>query len=344
MIKQIYLLSILSISIVAKDNFLQMEYSSLKEGDTQDQVISLFGKAEEKKSFLEGDLDIEFGVTGNGVINKSSTINFFGQMNDYDFLIHKLEANYYINNQTVISVGREDMKLNLLNGSFDGALVASFFDDFFVKAFYFKHYAYLAPTLYQHQKLDGLAGFSINYSKGYLDSQFSYFDENSQHYSNIYLGFINQNYKAGVEQMQYISSTNGNERAYKLNMGAKYRGFYAEGGFVHVYNGGLRRIYDFGGSEFNSFGLTSFLSNQNAKNGYIDLVYNQKPIYTKLHLGQTNFDFGSSSYIGKEGGVTVGYRYKKLHATIQAITQKSDQVGFLGKRTSWVHTNLEYRF
>lgn len=344
MLRKVSLLTLLPLMALANNNFIQTQYSSIKQGSTNDQVISLFGKAEHKKSFLEGDLDIEAGITANAVLKESSTINFFTQMNDYDFLVHQLSVNYYVNNQTMLSLGRQSMGLNLLNGSFDGALVATSFEDFFLKTFYFKHYAYLVPTLYQHGELDGLAGFSLNYSKAWFDSEFSYFNENSEHRSNVYLGFLSKPYKAGIEHMQYLSSTNANERAYKLHMGMKHKGFYAETGFIHVYDGGLQRIYDFGGSEFNAFGLTSFLNQQNAQNGYLDVIYNHKPIYTKLHLGQTDFDFGASSYLGKEAGVTLGYRYKKIHATLQAMTQKSDQVGFFGTRTSWVHTNLEYRF
>ena len=344
MLRKVSLLTLLPLMALANNNFLQTQYTSLKQGSAQDQVISLFGKAEHKKSFLEGDLDIEAGITGNGVIKKTSIPSFFTSLNDYDLLIHQLSANYYVNNSTMLSAGRESMNLNLLNGSFDGALVASSFDDLFVKAFYFKHYAFLAPTLYQHQKLNGLTGLSLNYSKGYFDSEFTYFNENSEHRSNLYLGFINKPYKAGIEHMQFLSSTLANERAYKLHMAMKHKGFYAETGFIHVYDGGLQNIYNFGGTEFNAFGLTSFLNNQNAQNGYIDLIYNHKPLYAKLHLGQTDFDFGASSYLGKEAGLILGYRYKDIHATLQAMTQKSDQVGFFGDRTSWVHSNLEYRF
>jgi len=342
--KTLFISTLLSLSLTANDTFLQTQYTSLKQGSTQDQVISLFGKAEHKKSFLEGDLDIEAGITANAVLKESSTINFFTQMNDHDFLIHQLSANYYVNNQTMLSFGRENMSLNLLNGSFDGALVASAFDDLFVKAFYFKNYAYLAPTLYLDTNLDGMAGVSLNYSKGWFDSEFTYFNENSGHRSNLYLGLLNKPYKAGIEHMQFLSSGVANERAYKLHMGMKHKGFYAETGFMHVYDGGLQNIYTFGGSEFNSFGLTSFMNNSNAQNGYIDLIYNRKPLYAKLHLGQTDFDVGASSYLGQEAGLTLGYRYKKIEATLQAMTQKSDQVGFFGNRTSWVHTNLKYRF
>jgi len=334
----------MSLATFGYDASLQSQYTSLKQGTLEDYTISLFGKIDEKKSFLEGDLDIEAGVTANGVLKKSSTINFFTQMNDYDILIHQLSANYYVNNQSMVSLGREKMSLNLLNGSFDGALVATSYEDLFAKAFYFKHYAFLAPTLFQQQQLNGLAGLSINYSLGYFDSEFTYFNENSEHRSSLYLGFLNKPYKAGVEHMQFISPTNFNERAYKLHMGMKVESFYAETGFIDVYDGALRNVYAFGGSEFNAFGLTSFLNNQNAQNGYLDVVYNHKPLYAKLHLGQTDFDFGASHYLGKEAGLTLGYRYQKLHATLQAMTQKSDQVGFFGNRTSWVHTNLEYRF
>ena len=344
MLKKVPLLLVCPLITFAQENFIQSQYSTLKQGATQDQAISLFGKAEHKKSFLEGNLDIEAGLTLNGVLKKSSTLNFFTQMNDYDFLIHQLSANYYVNNQSMVSLGRQSMSLNLLNGSFDGALITGLFDEVFLKAFYFKLYAYLVPTLYQSQTLNGLTGLSLNYAKSWFDSEFSYFNENSEHRSNLYLGFLNKPYKAGIEHMQYLSSTNANERAYKLHMGMKHKGFYAETGFIHVYDGALQRIYDFGGSEFNAFGLTSFLNNQNAQNGYVDIIYNHRPYYSKLHLGQTDFDFGASSYLGKEAGLTVGYRYKKIHATLQAMTQKSDQIGFLGNRTSWVHTNLEYRF
>ena len=201
MIKKISLVILLPIISFSQENFLQTQYTSLKQGSTQDQVISMFGKVEQKKSFLEGDLDIEAGITANGVVKKSSTINFFTQLNDYDFLIHQLSANYYINNQTMVSLGRENMNLNLLNGSFDGALVATSFNNFFLKSFYFKHYAYLVPTLYQHQKLHGLAGFSLNYSKAWFDSEFTYFNENLDHRSNVYLGFLSKPYKAGIEHM-----------------------------------------------------------------------------------------------------------------------------------------------
>lgn len=329
---------------MAQNNFIQTQYTSLKQGSTQDQVISLFGKTEQKESFLEGDLDIEAGVTINGVLKKSSTLNFFTTLNDYDLLIHQLSANYYINNQSMMSAGRENMNLNLLNGSFDGALFATSIDNFFLKAFYFKHYSYLVPTLYQHEALDGLSGVSVNYSKQWFDSEFSYINENQEHRSTLYLGFLNKPYKAGVEHMQFISPTRSNERAYKLNAGMKVKHFYAETGFIDVYDGQLQNIYAFGGSEFNTFGLTSFLNNQNAQNGYVDLMYNHKPLYSKLHLAQTNFDFGSSNYLGKELGLTLGYRYKDFHATLQGMTQKSDQAGFFGNRTSWIHTNLEYRF
>jgi hypothetical protein len=336
--------TLLSISLNANNTFLQTQYTSLKQGSIQDQVISLFGKAEHKESFLEDDLDIQAGLTINGVLKKSQTINFFTQMDDYDFLLHQLSVNYYINHQNMISVGRENMNLNLLNGSLDGLLYATSFDDFFLKSFYFKHHAYLAPTLYQSTDLNGLAGFSLNYSKAWFDSELTYFHENDEHRSNLYLGILNKPYKAGVEHIQYLSSTRPNERAYKLHMGMKYQRFYAETGFTHVYDGALRRVYTFGGSEFNAFGLTSFMDNENAQNGYLDLIYNKKPLYTKLHWGQTNFDIGSTPYTGEEAGLTLGFRYKDFHTTLQAMTQKSDQTGFLGNRTSWVHTNLEYRF
>lgn len=344
MIKKIPLFLLLPFISFAQENFLQSQYSSLKQGSSQDQAISMFAKAEHKQSFLHGDLDIETGLTGNAVLKKSSTINFFTNMNDYDFLLHQLSVNYYINNQTMVSLGRENMNLNLLNGSFDGTLVASSFDDFFLKMFYFKHYAYLVPTLYQHNKLSGLTGLSLNYSKAWFDSELSYFNENSEHRSSLYLGLLQKPYKAGIEHMQYLSSSNANERAYKLHMGMKHKSLYAETGFIHVYEGALRKTYDFGASEFSPFGLTSFLNNQNSQNTYLDLVYNHKPLYAKVHLGQTNFDFAASAYRGKEAGLTLGYRYDKLHATLQAMTQKSNQIGFFGNRTTWVHTNLEYRF
>ena len=329
---------------MAENNFLQTQYTTLKKGSTQDQVISLFGKAEHKESFLAGDLDVEAGITANAVLKKSSTINYFNALNNDDFLIHQLAVNYYFNHQSMLSLGREDMSLNLLNGSFDGALVASAFDDLFVKAFYFKHYAYLVPTFYLHGELDGMTGISLNYSKSWFDSELTYFNENSEHRSSLYLGLLNKPYKAGIEHMQFLSSGTANERAYKLHMGMRHKSFYAETGFMHVYDGGLQNIYTFGGSEFNSFGLTSFMNNPNAKNGYIDLIYNRKPLYTKLHLGQTDFKVGATSHLGKEAGLTVGYRYKDFHATLQSMTQKSDEIGFLGNRTSWIHTNLEYRF
>lgn len=216
---------VLTLAVDAQNNFIQTQYTSLKQGTTQDQVISLFGKAEHKESFLEGDLDIEAGITLNGVLKKSQTINFLTQMDDYDFLLHQLSINYYINHQNMISLGRENMNLNLLNGSLDGLLYATSFEDFFLKSFYFKHHAYLVPTLYQSTDLDGLAGFSLNYTKAWFDSELTYFHENNEHRSNLYLGFLNKPYKAGIEHIQHLSSTNPKERAYKLHIGMKYQSF-----------------------------------------------------------------------------------------------------------------------
>ena len=64
MIKNLRIVPLLSTVLFASNNFIQSQYTSLKQGTTQDQVISLFGKAEHKKSFLDGDLDIEAGITG----------------------------------------------------------------------------------------------------------------------------------------------------------------------------------------------------------------------------------------------------------------------------------------
>ena len=337
--------SLLPSIVLAQNSFLQLQHTTFKQGSTQDNLSSFYGKVEQKKSFLEGDLELEGGVTANGVLNKTSAPTFFTTVDDADLLIHQLALNYYPSYQTMLSVGREEMNLNLLNGSFDGTLIATSLENLFIKAFYFKHYSYLVPTLYENQALNGLAGVNLNYSKGYFESELSYFNENSEHRSNLYVGFFNKPYRAGVEQMQFLSPTLSGERAYKFLLGMKVKHFYAETGYIDVYEGGLKNIYRFGGSEFNAFGLTSFLEQKNAQDGYLDLTYNHHPLFAKLHLAQTNFDFGASSYQGKEAGVTLGYHYnKQLGLTLQALTQKSNQTAPFGNRSSWLHTNLEYRF
>jgi len=345
MVKTVSLFALCSVVALAQiDSSLQLQQTTLKQGSTQDQVSSLFGKTAFKKSFLEGDLDVTAGIMGNVVLKKNAPLNFFTTLNYSQFLIDQLSADYYINNQTMVSLGREKMNLNLLNGSFDGALVASSFGDFFLKTYLFEHYSYLVPTLYENQNINELAGVTLNYTKAWFDSELSYFNENSEHRSDIYLGYLQKPFKAGVELLQFVSSTQPNERAYKLHMGARVKHFYGEVGYLDVYDGALNRIYQFGGSEFNTFGLTGFLNNQNAQNGYVDLLYRAKPLYVKLHGGETNFDVGATNYLGKEFGLTLGYTYRDIHATLQAMTQKSNQAGLLGQRTSWIHTNLEYRF
>jgi len=89
---------------------------------------------------------------------------------------------------------------------------------------------------------------------------------------------------------------------------------------------------------------SGFLNRQDAKQHYINLIYNNRPLYTKIHLGKTDYAIGAFPYIGKEAGLIFGYRHKPFRFTLELLTQKSNQPGFFGKRTSWVHTNLEYRF
>ena len=344
MTKAIFCFSILSILIFAQENSLKISYTSLKDGVNKDFVVTALGELTYRKSFLEHNLDILAGVTGSYSLNQNTTPTFFSSIDQQHLLINKLSADLYMGYHDMVSVGREKMQLNLLNGSFDGFLWSHQSGNLSVKTYYFRHYTYLTETLYENKHIENLKGITINYAYGNFDSELTYFHENNTHRSDLYIGFIHKPFKLGLEHLQLLSPSLPNERAYKLHTGVRYRHLYLETGYIDVYDGALDKVYTFGGSEFNTFGLTGFLNRQNAKQHYINLIYNAHPIYTKIHLGKTDYDVGAFSYIGKEAGMIFGYRFEPFPFTLELLTQKSNQAGFFGARASWVHTNLEYKF
>jgi hypothetical protein len=347
LIQRIYLLSIavfLSFPCGLSAHQLRLSHTSLSQGNTSDQLTTLFVTLEQSRRLLDGDIVIQGALSANLLLDDHRPFNYFTTLKRSNVLIESLSLDYYPADTVMLSFGRERMHLNLLNGSFDGLLAVGSFEDLLIKAYYFKQYAYLSAQLYENQSLDSLKGITLSYSHDWFDSELSYFDAEGEHRSDLYAAIINEGVKIGIEQMQFISSIRPDERAYKLNAGFRYRHFYIEGGYINVYEGGLNQIYAFGGSEFNSFGLMGFLDQQNAAKRYLDLHYRHASLYLKLHTGKTDFDIGTSSYTGKEYGMTFSYHYDPFHFTVKALSQKSNQAGAFGKRLSWIQTQLEYRF
>lgn len=342
--KIIYLL--LPIFLLAEEKYISTEYTSLKHQNSfVNNFVSIYGKVEDKESFLDGELDLRGGLTAHGVLRKSGNFEFFNTVENSKILIHSLALDYYPSHQTLISLGRESLDLNLLNGSFDGLMAVGRFDDFSLKSFYFNHYAILYPSFYKSEEIeDGLYGLNLAYNRSFFDGELSYFSYDGNDVSDLYMAFMHNSFRMGAEHLSFTSSTLADESAYKLFAGYRYKRSYFETGYYDVYDGGLQSIYNLGGTEFKNFGLNSFLNQENAKNIYADITYNHYPIYTKLHLGQTSFKDGTQNATGDEAGLTIGFKYDDIEASATYLTQKSDQVGIFGERTDWVQTNLKYRF
>ncbi len=342
--KIIYLL--LPIVLLAEENYISTEYTSLKHQDSfVNNFLSVYGKVEHKQNFLDGDLDLRGGLTAHGVIRKSGDFEFFNTVENNKLLIHSLALDYYPTHQTLISLGRESLNLNLLNGSFDGIMAVGRFDDFSLKSFYFNHYAVLYPSFYKSEEIEnGLYGVNIAYNRSFFDGELSYFAYDEHTVSDLYMTFMHNSFRIGTEHLGFKSSTLASEKAYKLFTGYRYKRTYFEAGYYDVYEGTLQSIYNLGGTEFKNFGLNSFLNQEDAKNIYADVTYNHYPFYTKLHFGQTSFKDGTQNAKGDEAGLTIGFKYDNFEASANYLTQKSDQVGIAGTRTDWVQTNLKYRF
>ena len=342
--KVIYLF--LPILLLAEESYISTYYTSLKHQDSfVNNFLSLYGKIEEKQGFLDGDLDLRGGLTAHGVLRKSGNFEFFNSIEENKLLIHSLALDYYPTYQTLLSVGRESLNFNLLNGSFDGILAVGRFDDFSLKSFYFNHYSILYPSFYRNEEIkNGLIGVNLAYNKSFFDGEVNYFSYDENSVSDVYMSYRYKNFRIGTEHLAFDSSILSSEKAYKLFSGYRYNNTYIEAGYYDVYDGTLQNIYNLGGTEFKHFGLNSFLNQKNAKNIYTDIIYNHYPIYTQLHLGQTTFKNGLENAKGDEAGLTIGVKYSNFEASANYLTQKSNQIGIVGRRTDWVQTNLKYRF
>ncbi|NKQ41457.1 MAG: hypothetical protein HF962_07800, partial [Sulfurovum sp.] len=331
----------LTIFSFSAENHISLQYTSLKYKDHPlNDFISIYGVAEDRYSFISGGLDIRAGITVLGILKKSGDFDLFPTIEKSKALVHSLSVDYYPSPEFMLSLGRQSLDINLLRGSFDGIMAVGDFDDFSLKTFYFKRYAALYPYYYKNEKLDKLYGFNLNYNKGIFESEVSYFSYYDHWVDNVYIAIHPDNFSFGVEHLGFHSKVLSDEKAYKLFAGYRYDNFYLEVGHYHVYEGRLRNIYALGGTEFKTFRLHGFLDQLEAKNIYADLQYKDADFYAKLHLGYTSFeDKIGQDYSGKEIGVTLSKRYKDFEFSTTVLTQKSDQAGSLGERSTWVQAH-----
>ncbi len=329
----------------AKDNSISTNYTSFKyRGNDTSSALSIYLRAEDKYSLFAGDIDLRAGVTALG-ISKDDDINFFDTIEKNRAIVHSLSIDYYPTADTLISVGRESLDINLLMGSFDGVMVVGDVDNFSAKAFYFNRYSVLYPTYYVNTKLDDLYGVNLYFTKGMFETEATFFTYDDHDVSNIYMSLQSDDFILGIEHLNFSSTSLADEKAYKLRFGYLYESFYAEVGYYDVYEGSLRNIYALGGTEFKIFALHGFLDELDAKNIYADISYKYKNMQAKLHFGHTEYksDYGTEQ-IGKEFGVTFATNYDKFGLEATYLTQKSDEIGSISKRTNWFQLQLKYRF
>ena len=344
--KYIYVLLLCATLSLAEENFISTQYTSLKNKNTPvNDFLSLYVSAEKNFSFLAGDIELRTGVTGLGILKKSGNFGLFDSVHKNRGLVHSFALDYYPTAHTLVSLGRQALNINLLHGSFDGALVASNYEGLSLKAFYFKHYSILYPSYYKNVKLDKLFGVNFNYAKDNFESEISYFKYYDHKVGNAYMAVHYDKFTLGAEYLAFLSSALADERAYKLHLGYKQNHVYLEAGYYDVYEGSLRNIYALGGTEFKAFRLHGFLDHEDAQNTYADVSYNYQNFYAKLHAGRTHFKGNlGTKHTGKEFGVTLSKNYGKMELSATYFTQKSNQVGNASKRTTWIQTQIKYRF
>lgn len=344
--KYLSLIIVSTLFSFGNESYISLQYTSLayQENPVND-FISAYIKLEDTYSLRNGDLDINVGISGLATLKKSADFTLFDTIDKNKAHVHSLSFDFYPNHQTLISLGRQALDINLLHGSFDGVLTAIVQDTFSLKAFYFKHYSVLFPSYYKDATLDKLYGVNFNYTKSIFESEVSHFLYYNHQVSNVYMAINPNNFTLGAEYLLFSSSDLLDEQAYKIYAGYHYNSIYVEGGYYNVYEGSLRNIYALGGSEFKTFRLNGFLDKNKAKNTYIDLRYNDEGFYTKFHLGYTKFnDDNNQKYIGKELGATLGKTFGKFELLATYLTQTSNQVDLSIKDTTWIQTHLKYRF
>jgi len=344
--KYLSLIILVTLFSFGNENSISLQYTSLKyQENPVNDFVSTYVKLGDTHSLHNGDLDINIGISGLAMLTKSADFALFDTIHENKAHVDSLSLDWYPSNQTLISIGRQDLDINLLHGSFDGVLATMVKDTFSIKAFYFKHYSVLYPSYYKDAVLDKLYGLNMNYKKNIFESEASYFSYYNHHVSDIYMAIHPNNFTLGIEYLLFSSSDLLNEQAYKTYAGYHYKGIYIEGGHYNVYEGSLRNIYALGGSDFKTFRLNGFLDKNKAKNTYIDLHYNDEGFYTKFHLGYTNFnEENNQKYIGKELGVTLGKNFGKFELLVTYLTQISTQVDIPIEGTTWIQTHLKYRF
>jgi len=345
-----YLLSILfaTLLLLADKTTLSLDYTSLSyQNSPTNHFFSLSLDTEKIYTFQAGDVELRMGAKALGIFAKSDDFDLFDASTKSRAMIQSFSLDYYPSSQLLLSVGRESMDLNLLRGSFDGLLAVGSGEDFSLKAFYFKHYSTLTPSYYKNAKLDALYGFNFNYNKGMLESEISHFTYYGHTVNNLYMALHTKAFTAGAEYLSFTSDLLADEKAYKFHLGYQQGYFYGEVGYYHVYEGTLRNIFALGSSAFKHYRLHSFLDQPGAKELYLNLGYKQEGFYADLYLGHTQFEAAwdpNQTYAGKALGLTLGKMYKNFGLSATLLTQKSDQPWREGERTTWVQTQLKYRF
>jgi len=338
---------ILFISLVwAEESVISLDYSTLQYGGDDYHLLSINGNWKNRLSFLDGDLDLRSSIRFHQNVCTSKDKNSSSIIDDNRAIIDSLSLDYYVTNHILLSLGRQAMSLNLLNGSFDGILFAGEYDSLNVKFFYFRHYTALQPTYYENYILKNLYGTNITYTNNGIDSEITAFSNGDNSVTSIYLSYSKYSIMLGAEHLRFYSSSSlfDDEASYKLFLAYKHKAFLIKSGIYDVYQGSLKHVYGLGSSEFKAFPLSSFLNQKNAKNIYVDLEYNYSHYYSKIHVGKTRFDKKNKSYVGKELGVTLGVRYENYDLSSAFLTQKSDALVYSTKRTTWLQINLKYRF
>ena len=346
--KYFILLFICSLLLIGNENYISTQYTSLQHEDTPiNTFLSVYTSIEKKFSFHNGDLEINMGAKGLSIIKKSGDFELFNTINKKKdmAIVDNLSIDYYPTSNILMSIGIEKLDINLLRGSFDGILLSGVFNDFLIKTFYFNRYSVLYPTYYKNEKIN-LLGTNLSLKKENFESEILWFNYDDQNVQGFFIAFHLNDFTLATEHIAFSSIPKEDEKAYKAYLSYDLHNFHMEAGYYNVYEGSLENIYTLGGTEFKTFELNSFLNQNNSKNIYLDLNYDNSNFYSKVHFARTTF-LGDDNlqYTGDELGITLRTYYKKIELSTTYFLEKSnDEYNSKLKRAEWLQINMGYKF
>ena len=235
--------------------------------------------------------------------------------------IYNLNWQYYPNKNSLISIGRVNLDLDLLQGSFDGVYGAYIKDNLNLRGFYFKHYTILNDEIYKNLNLKSLYGFSFDYSgKNIYISNTTY--KNIALYSTSSLGFKLKNFELYYTSMLY---KNGGYKEYaniynfKANIeDFNYNIYYAQNG-----TNPINRVFSFGVLNSITPAIYYSLNSANSKVALFGIDFFKDNLFFSTFLGVKDTNF-SKNLVGE---LDIGYNINNIDISCSGYFGDQKRIG-----------------